>query len=209
MNFEDGANLNKYCYDLDSVIEGCTYKNWAARYWQAKLDEDNNKTADISGACYSIKHGSVVFLANPFAVKERANYNCTFDTTNSFFFPLYSEESDYAETKSDEELNSSVTQNNKFASGRLIVDGFEITGLSKYHFTTDFFDITYGQVNPYNAPSGTYRALVDGLFIFLKPFSEGKHELKYSVAQATPDGNNFSAEITYKLDIKGNTNQVK
>lgn len=201
MNYKDGIKVDDYCYGLDSVIEGVDYRNWAAKYWQANFDQYGNRTTDVNGDCYSIKHGSVIFLANPFAVKERAIYNCTFDTTNSFFFPLFSEECDYAETKSDEALKTCVTQNNKFASGRLVIDGFEITDLSKYHFTTDFFDITYGQENPYNTPPGTYRSLVDGLFIFLKPFSPGPHELKYFMAQATPDGHNFAAEITYKLNI--------
>ncbi len=80
-----------------------------------------------------------------------------------------------------------------------------MTDLSKYHFTTDFFNITYNELNPYNAPAGTYRALIDGLFVFIKPLPLGIHEIKYSMLQITPThDNDYASEITYKLNIQDN-----
>ncbi len=193
-----------FLYTLDSKVDGIEFKKWPILYWQAYLDEYDNKTTDINDNCYSIKHGSVIFLVNPFRI-SKANYECTFTTSNSFFFPLFNEECDYADINNDNALRECVTANNQFAKGKVFINGIEMTDLSKYHFTTDFFNINLTSSNPFGSTPGTYRALVDGLFIFVKPLPSGIHEIKYSMVQIKPShDNDYASEITYKLNIQDN-----
>lgn len=192
---------DEFLYPIDSEIDGIDFKIWPTLYWQSYLDQFDNKTTDVNDKCYSITQGSVVFLVNPFRT-SKANYECTFNDNNSFFFPLYSEQCDYAEITNDAALRDCVTANNKFARGKVFIDGTEITDLSKYHFTTDFFQIHLSPNNPFGSPPGTYRSLVDGLFIFVMPLSPGLHEIKYSMFQITPSHDrDYASEIIYKLNI--------
>ncbi len=194
---QGGDNL----YTLDSKVDGIDFKKWPMLYWQAYLDQNDNKTTDVNDKCYSIKHGSAVFLVNPFRISN-ANYECTFTTSNSFFFPLFSEECDYADITNDDALRECVTANNQFAKGKVFIDGIEMTDLSKYHFTTDFFNTNLTSNNPFGSTPGTYRALMDGLFVFVKPLPSGNHEIKYSMVQIKPShDNDYASEITYKLNI--------
>jgi hypothetical protein len=141
---------------------------------------------------------------SPFSI-PKANFECNFTTSNSYFFPLFSEECDYESITGLDNLKKCVRENNDFARGKVFIDGTEIPNLSSYRFTTDMFKINYTNMNPYDATPGSYDALIDGLFIFLKPLSEGTHELKYSIVQIKPShDNDYAAQITYKLNITQN-----
>jgi hypothetical protein len=195
-------NSNQYLYDLNSKPGGIDFKKWPILYWNQYLSQHNNKTTDVKDECYSIKFGSTIFLVNPFSI-PKANYNCTFSESNSFFFPLYSEECDYESvTGGDAALEQCVIENNQYARGKVFIDGVELTGLKQYQFNTDFFNMNFTSDNPYDAKPGSYRALINGLFIFVKPLTEGTHELKYSMVQIKPThDNDYASDITYKLDI--------
>ena len=125
-----------------------------------------------------------------------------FSTNNSFFFPLFSEECDYESVTGDDELKNCVTRNNQYADGKISIDGLDLKNISQYKFTTDFFNINFKPNNLYDATAGTYRALINGLFLFIKPFTPGLHEIKYSIIQIKPThDNDYAAEITYKINI--------
>lgn len=195
-------NSNQYLYDLNSKPGGIDFKKWPILYWNQLLNQYSNKTTDVKDECYSIEYRSTIFLVNPFSI-PRGNYNCTFSESNSFFFPLYGEECDYESSPEDDRaLEICVRQNNPYATGQVYLDGIKLTGLSQYEFNTDFFNINYTSDNPYNAKAGTYRALINGLFIFLKPLPEGTHELKYTVLQIKPThDNDHASEVIYNLNI--------
>ena len=57
--------------------------------------------------------------------------------------------------------------------------------------------------NIFDLPAGTYRGIVDGFFVFLKPLSVGNHELqiKTSVTNPTNPSYNYASEGIYKLKI--------
>ena len=65
--------------------------------------------------------------------------NVHFTTSNSFFFPLFSEECDYADITSDDALRECVTANNQFAKGKVFIDGIEITDIVKIPLYHGFF----------------------------------------------------------------------
>ncbi len=194
-------NTTELLYPLDSAVDGVPFKNWPILYWEAYLAESDNKTTDVKDGCYSIQHGSVAFLVNPFRI-SKATYNCTFDANTSLFFPVFSEECDYAETKGDQNLLDCVVENNQYAKGKVFVDGVELTKLEPYHFKSSFFDLNLTSNNPFGSEPGTYRALIDGSWIFLKPLHPGDHEIKYSMVQIKPThDNDYASEIIYKLKI--------
>jgi hypothetical protein len=194
-------NTKDLLYPLGSEVNGIPFKNWPIEYWKSYLAEYDNKTTDIKDNCYSINHSSVAFLVNPFRI-SKATYNCNFDTNTSFFFPLFSEECDYAETHGDQNLLDCVVENNQFAKGKIYVDGVELTDLQPYHIKSDFFNLNLTSNNPFGSQPGVYRALIDGLWIFLKPLPAGDHEIKYSMVQIKPThDNDYASEIIYKMKI--------
>jgi hypothetical protein len=190
-----------YLYPIDSSPLGINFKEWPILWMKSYLEEYENKTTDINGNCYSIEYKSVIFLTSPFSI-PRANYECSFTTSNSYFFPLFSEECDYESITGLENLKKCVLENNNFARGKVFINGTEIHNLSGYRFTTDMFKINFTSMNPYGATPGSYDALIDGLFVFIKPLPVGTHELKYSIVQIKPNhDNDYAAEITYKLHV--------
>ena len=104
-------------------------------------------------------------------------------------------------------MHDCVVANNQFAKGKVFVDGVELTELQPYQFQTDFFNLNLTANNPFGSEPGTYRALIDGLWIFLKPLPVGDHEVKYSMVQIKPThDNDYASEITYKLKIANGQN---
>lgn len=202
------SSASDFLYPPDSIINGKSYSQWAIEYWREYIDKqtrinlDPCKEPPLTDDCFILgKRDSVVFLPSLFSSHD-SSYNCTFDTTNSFFFPLYSEQCDYSHLTSDDQLKRSVNENNDYASGNLVIDNNVITNLSEYRLTTEFFNITYGNLNPFNAPPGTYKALINGLFVFIKPLGKGEHVIKYSVFQNPPSLNNhYSSSIVYNITI--------
>jgi hypothetical protein len=202
------SNASDFLVPPDSTIDGKTYSQWAIEYWKEYIDKQTRFNLDpckeplLTGDCFIVgKRNSVVFLPSLFS-PHNSSYNCTFDTTNYFFFPLYSEECDYSHLTSDAQLQQSVNENNDYATGNLSVDGHVLTNLSRYRLTTDFFNITYVNLNPFNAHPGTYRALINGLFVFIKPLEEGQHVIEYSVTQNPQSFNNhYSSSIVFNMTI--------
>ena len=49
---------------------------------------------------------------------------------------------------------------------------------------------------------GTYKAVTDGYFLFLKPLSEGNHTLYYQAATNPPNPNVYAQTVKYHLNVK-------
>jgi len=199
---------NNLLHPIEAIVDGKTLSDWIIEYWKAyigkqtSLNNNPNDRSKLTDNCFVLgKKDNVVFLPSLYA-PHKPSYSCTFTTSNSFFFPLFSEECDYSTLDSDGQLQQGVNERNDYAQGKLFLDNVEVTDLSNYRITTDFFEITYEELNPYNAPPGTYRALINGLFIFLKPLSMGDHVLKYAVTQKLPSLNHhYTSAITYYITV--------
>jgi len=195
-------------YPIEATVDGKTYNEWIIEYWKAyinkqtSMNKNPNDEPGLTDDCFVIgQKYSVIFLPSLFTV-HKPSYSCTYTTSNSFFFPLFSEECDYSTLSSDVQLQQCVNEHNDYAHGKLFLDGVELTDLSNYRITTDFFPITYEELNPYNALPGTYRALINGLFIFLKPLDVGEYVLRYSVTEEPPSLNHhYTSEITYHIKV--------
>ena len=63
------------------------------------------------------------------------------------------------------------------------IDGVEVmTSENRDDFLPDphLYNITFNEDNLYDADPGTFRAMANGYFIFLKPLSVGSHTLEFS-----------------------------
>jgi hypothetical protein len=69
---------------------------------------------------------------------------------------------------------------------------------------SDFFNITLPENNIFSSPAGTFRAIVEGFFLFLKPLTPGEHELKFKVSVLNPTKTeyNYFQDVTYHLNIR-------
>lgn len=214
-------------FPVNSSPYGINLKKWAISYLQKDMSEYNENFPKNDDKCNTYNNsGPVKMLANPFdlvateeaervnildfgtinvAEHRKVSYECNFVTSDSYFFTMFLESCDYHDPKSDTdaELNACVVKRNQEATGKAWLDGVELQNLDRYRLTTDYFTINYTTPNPDNVKEGTYRALLNGLFLFVKPLPPGDHELKYVMSQITknPQDINYSAEIIYKLHI--------
>ena len=199
-------NASDPLFSVNSSPYGIDFKRWAIYYLQKDMSEWYKNFPKNDDKCNYHINGTVKMLANPFDLFEFVNrepiYECNFDTTDSYFFPLFLESCDYYEKNSDPKLNTCVVERNQHAKGQVWLDGVELQNLDRYRLTTDYFKINYTTPNPVNVPEGSYRALLNGLFLFVKPLPPGDHELVYKMIQFPDDPfNKFAASITYKLHI--------
>ena len=65
------------------------------------------------------------------------------------------------------------------------VDGIEMKDLEQYRVQTDPFDLTIPKNNVFSAPPGQTKAVADGFYTFLKPFSPGKHDIEFRAVLLT------------------------
>ena len=93
---------NNLIYPIEDTVDGRTFSEWIIEYWKAYMDKQtsmNNNTNDeseLTDNCFVLgQQDNVVFLPSLYAA-HKPTYSCTFTTSNSFFFPLFSEECDYS-----------------------------------------------------------------------------------------------------------------
>lgn len=195
-------NANDYLYSTDSTPLGIDFREWPIHYFNDYLDRFHDDALNFKDECHFGTKDSVIFLPSLFTV-HKPEYECDFTTDNSFFFPVFMEECDDSTPFLNSNLEGCVKENNNYASGTVSINGQNITNLNVYRIITNVFTIRYKPFNPYNATPGIdYQALIDGLFVFIKPLQEDRYEIEYTVNQETPTLNDrYKSGIKYILNI--------
>ena len=211
-----------YGEDFDSLIylpsedhNDMKIRYLMTKYWDWSINiPGKNGTAGESphptGTCDIKDMGDVIFLVDPLKVPKDASYTCTLPEGKALFFPLINSEFDVGirqfQNHTDDQLIQSAKKANERGSKTLKIDNINALeeDLDKLHITSDFWNIETNQTNnQYEAELGHYRAVVDGIFIYLKPLSPGHHEIRYSAAGWNDETNTPNPEvvITYKIDV--------
>jgi hypothetical protein len=146
----------------------------------------------------------VVMLANPIIAMNTPNvtYNCDIPADRGILIFGITEICSYDAThKTDADLQKCVKARNDWAKHQIIIDGKSVENEEQYRVTTDFFNITYPKDNMLTLPAGTFRTLLDGTWLMLKPLPAGDHKIEVHVVQIIPgqESENLFLNLIYNF----------
>jgi hypothetical protein len=211
-SFVVGQEVNSGIFSDEPLIYGKSYSEWASKWWQwhisipGKIHPRENYSPDT---CSINQDGPVWFLADG-ANRKPEERTCTIPFGKAILVQVAGGECDYGEPElnTDEKVKQCVDSGNEGAMVQASVDGKEVMNFQDLRIGHYWFNITVPEDNIYEERAGTYRALVDGWFLFVKPLSLGKHEIhiKGDVTRIGPDGvptdEDHHTDVLYRLDIK-------
>lgn len=191
-----GENFTSYLYSPSEAPSEMSYGYLMTKYWDwwinvpSKPDSPNNESPFPISTCDVKDTGEVVFLVDALKVPKSMSYSCNLSEGKPLFFPLISSEYDQMvenyENATDQRLIDAAKEDNLRGTYELKIDGTIIPQeqLKKLQMTSPFWNISIVEPNNmYGAPIGHPRAVVDGIFAYVKPLSLGSHEIQYKVAE--------------------------
>jgi hypothetical protein len=193
---------------------GKTYGQWSAAWWQwaANISEPNSPVTDDTGAdCAVNQKGSVWFLAG--TTGGSATRSCTVPADKAILVPIINGECSTVEGNgtTDAELRACardlidhVTQTSASVDGTAIDLGPVSQG--RFRFQSPLFTITFAPNNgfyPDGSVVGTGKAVSDGFWVMVKPFSKGQHTIDFQ-GTAVFDGFVFQVGVHYDLTVTEN-----
>jgi hypothetical protein len=206
------GNDSSRTYPTTSSPAGLQYNEWAIKWWQwvisipAPEHPNTNYTTEKCSRGQE-KDSPVWFLAQPFPEEHSPVRSCDIPKDKAIITGLLSGECDTSDPRitDDGTMKQCASQGDDFGTIQVILDGVDLKyDLATNRILTDFFNITAPKNNIFQSPDGTFRGIVDGYFLFLKPLPPGQHELKYKVSVLNPTSSEFNyfQEVTYHLNVK-------
>ena len=207
-----GEDFTSLFYNITNSHNGLSFQNLMTKYWDWWINVPAKPGIPTSG-CVMKDIGNVLFLIDPLFIGKTVAYSCNIPEGKALFFPLVMSEVDpkVPEYKglnmTDTMMLAKAREENEGNSFKLVIDGRTIpeSYLKSLRTNSPFWNITVlDKDNQYEAEVGSYRAVTEGNYVFLKPLSPGWHELHY---EASSLRDNPTAElstggiITYKIFV--------
>jgi hypothetical protein len=106
--------------------------------------------------------------ATPYLYRTYSMVELTYTMTagKAILFSILSGECDYSTEKSDAEVCKCATEGNEFGVIFAIIDRIRLQNLEQYRIQSDFFNIIIPEDNINDADPDTFKAIVDGFFVF-------------------------------------------
>lgn len=191
---------------------GKTFLEWAKEWWKWDFSLSNSThpqtdhpQTDPEKCANQNQSANVWFLPNfDSAKKPEYTFTCTVPQGKAIIVGTMNQgESDYGITPGDEATRQAATggQNGAFLS--VLLDGVDQNySMKDMRVTSDFFNLTFVKNNIVDGPEGTYRAMIDGYYIFLKPLSKGTHNLHFDSSVTNNPGFNFAQKGNWIFIVK-------
>lgn len=168
-------------FSTDSKPYNLTYGEWTARWWQwaYSIPKNINPSYDDTGKYCSVgQSGPVWFLTSTY--KHAVNRYCNVPAGKAILFTILNSECSYAEfpnLKTEQQLRQCAKEmQDSVTNVEASVDGISIKDLDKYRIQSPLFSFTLPKSNILGLPAHiTTQSVSDGNWVFLKPFSVGKH----------------------------------
>ncbi len=195
-------------YEPGAKIEGKTYAEWSAAWWQWALavKKDRNPIFDKDGALAAVgQDGPVWFLAGNTGGKT--SRTCVVPAGKPVFFPVVNVFASAAPDTADEKhLRAGVKAYTDGAADlRADLDEKPIPGLDRFRVASAVFTFTGPDKRadaPFEEAVGKNRAASDGYWIMLKPLPVGKHTLHFKGKVKQAEGTEpFDLDVTYMLTV--------
>ncbi len=154
-----------------------------------------------SSKCSLHQQGEVWFLPDVVQPGNTVEFYCQMPAGKSVLLPLSTSMCEYGsepisdkltpDPETDSSIKSCATKVTSTAKiDKVLVDNQPIELEETDRVTTDYFNITISEKPPEffmpdMAPlaGGTFRAIADGYFLFLKPLSKGEHTIDFQVTE--------------------------
>jgi hypothetical protein len=205
------ATLQDQIYPPSSSPYGLPLKEWGIKHWEwwnsiPKEISPYPNPKQWTYHCFMGLGYPVVMLVNPIVGETAKNvaYDCTIPADRGILVSGITELCSYDEThKTDEDLQKCVKARNDWAKHQITIDGKTVDNIGQYRFTTDFFNVTWPEDNMWTLPVGTYRALLDGTWLMLKPLPIGDHKIEVHIVQIIPgrESENLFINLVYNLHV--------
>lgn len=214
------SQVDPLLHSVDSSPYNTTSREWAQKWWQWYVSVPKTQSPNYpeypnhiqTNDCSVLQDpkSPVFFLFTPLVEMSNVEWSCTVPKDKSIMIPIVSALADFGDPtlpeKTDESLLSTVKPGNDFAQIKVTLNGEKLGYNSdpKWRILTDFFNITLPEHNLWmdKEKPGTYRAVADGYFLFLKPLSPGEHLLNYEAATIPPNENQYAQSVSYHLVVK-------
>lgn len=211
------GNPNPKVLPIHSVVNGKTYGEWAAAWWQwaFSIPADRSPLIDDSGDfCGEGQSGPVWFYASNFGWD--AEKYCTVPAGKKIFMPVYmwifgesvwdcgATSDPYVEC--DVETLRAMAAENVLAADVLEVsiDGVPLQSIADYRaLSPEPFTITYPEGSVTGVDAGDYYPNVtDGFWLMLTPLTPGEHTIRtYVYAPDTPYAGTIEYEVITHLTV--------
>jgi hypothetical protein len=185
----NGGGSNVLVFSPDSDPYGIGYAQWTAKWWQWILSTpvEINPAKDNTGEnCGIHQSGPVWFLAG--TIGGIAKRKCSIPLGRAILLPILNHGGTLADRREREMHIESETELLSFAVREMDVisnlevsiDGVKLNGLQRHRVQSPIFDVVLPKNNLFEGTPGPTRGVSDGYWLFLKPLSRGKHNVKSS-----------------------------
>ena len=197
-------------FPINSKPYGTDYSVWTAKYWQwiMSIPAKDSPILDQSGEKCSVKQNdpNVWFLV---AVSTgKVERHCVIPDGKAIFIPVLTGECDYLAVpsiKTEPELHGCAVAPLKGSIVKASIDGRELNDLQLIQSTVFDLVVTGDDSFGGGGPTGKTKAVAVGYYVFFKPLSPGKHEIKFSatgIDNPTLGTSSFAHDVTYMIEIR-------
>ena len=171
-------------YSIDERPFGKTWEEWTTKWWRwfLSIPDGNNPVHDKSGEKSTIDQtdADVWFLAG--TIGGTAERTIVVPAGKALLFPVINVTTSYSENpilKTEEELMSFAKSHiEDIVKKEASIDGVELVISESHRVQSPPFDFSFPDDNIYGAPGGYTRGVGDGYWLFVKPLSRGKHNIR-------------------------------
>jgi hypothetical protein len=220
-------------FSKDEKPFGVSYDDWAAKYWNWDIGMTTDQATPKPGGCEINNSSSLVMLLETADVTSPPQQTCHISSNQGLIIPLWigwCENSGDNSGASVEKLTFCAKEANLGNIGSVVkVDGIPVAKLdvsqtvnpgsnSVNYKVNSIANVTqstskeFTLVIPANThkPSqntGTWQAVSDGWWVFLKPLPPGQHTIFYNIrvtptgALTSPGTSPHFADITYNIQV--------
>ena len=179
------SNKNPGVLPPNSRVQGLTYGEWSAKWWQYVLSipEDENPLAGATGTnCIYQQIGNVGLIA--FDPLSETTITCEVPTGMVLFLDILSAECSTVEEDpfyggNEEELRACASRFT-FTGLQASIDGSNLQNLDEYIHTSPVFDFTLPEENILYTDELVGQSVSKGAHLMLAPLSSGKHTVYLS-----------------------------
>jgi hypothetical protein len=210
MNLSSGQT-NSPLYTIDSSPFGVPYKEWIIKWWQWDIsipvpNHPNTNYTPEKCSTGQTANSPVWFLASPFTEEQQAERTCTIPKDKAIITALLSGECDLSDPRltTDDTIKQCAKEGDDFGSIQVLLDGVDLKyDMKQERIMSDFYNITIPENNFFQTKAGTFRSIIDGFFLFLKPLPSGEHKLEFKVSVLNPTKTeyNYFQNVIYHLII--------
>ena len=177
-------NLNIAIYKPEEHPLGKTWEEWTCKWWQwfLSIPREKNPALDSNGKNCDINQNdfNVWFLAG--TLGGQAERTIVIRQGKAVLFPVISFATSYAENPTlmtEKEMILDAKSNiDDIAKTEVSINGVSLQHPQFNRVASPPFDIVLPHDNVCGAEAGLTRAAGDGYWVFLKPVSIGKYEIK-------------------------------